>query len=270
MFVNNTPNSAYDHPDIILRDVSCSLGGQTILENVNLTIEHGEYLAVMGPNGGGKSTLLRLILGLVNPSSGSVSVFGLPPDAARVNTGYLPQESHVNRSMPAKVLEVVLLGFLPAFSFWPFPSRKDKIWAEECLERVGLPGFKNKTFNNLSGGQKQKVLIARALARRPKILLLDEPEAGVDPEGRLRIFELMSSFIGEMTVVLVCHDLGILSCKITSVVCVNKYIHQHKEDLILQDMFELIYGCPTKPDCPLEMVTSSFSQLLLKYPGPAK
>ena len=161
-----------------------------VLTDVDLTLDRGERLAVVGPNGGGKTTLLRLVLGLLEPQQGTIEVFGQPPIAARSKIGYVPQTSKVDTSVPASALDVVLMGCLRHKPWGPrFPKRL-QTRAREALAQVGLAELAHRRLHELSGGQCQRVLIARALIGEPDLLLLDEPTSGVDDENEKRILEL--------------------------------------------------------------------------------
>jgi len=166
--------------DIILNNISFAYKQRNILENVDLVIKKGEFASIVGPNGGGKTTLLKLILGLIKPDRGVIRIFGKSPDKARQQIGYMPQYAHLDMDFPATVMDVVLMGRLRKTTLWF--SKKDRIEVLTAIDEIGMSAFANTDFNELSGGQKQRILIARALCSSPDILLLDEPTANVDQQ----------------------------------------------------------------------------------------
>ncbi|BDQ35154.1 metal ABC transporter ATP-binding protein [Pseudodesulfovibrio portus] len=243
---------------IEFRGVSFSHGGTVILEDVNLSIEAGDYLAVLGPNGGGKSTLLKLMLGLIRPDSGVVRILGEEPGAAGGRIGYLPQHTHVAQSFPISVLDAVCMGLVkPGFGgiagLSCSPDEQDK--ARRALERVNLLQYADRGLAGLSGGQKQRVFIARALVADPELLLLDEPTASVDSASRNALFTLLVDLNADMTIVMVSHDISALAKGVKSVACVNRKVHFHAAPAITGDMYQSTYGTPGTGTCPVELVT---------------
>ncbi len=225
--------------DIQIDQVSFAYTQRAILENVSLAVGRHDFASIVGPNGGGKTTLLKLILGLIPPDSGNIRVFGKLPEQARHKIGYMPQYAHLDMDFPATVLDVVLMGRLNRARFWF--SRKDKIQAEQAIERVDLKAFSKTGFNELSGGQKQRALIARALCSDPAILLLDEPTANVDNKTEQTLFELLRELNRDMTILLVSHDLGFVSKYVKSVICVNKQVVIHPTTDLEGTMIKDIY-----------------------------
>ncbi|MFO7791914.1 MAG: ABC transporter ATP-binding protein [Candidatus Saliniplasma sp.] len=231
---------------IQVKDVDVRYGQQTILKDMSFELEKGDFLGVIGPNGGGKTTLLKVILGLVKPDKGEVKIFGTPVSKAGDVVGYVPQRMNFDVQFPISVWEVVLMGRVGGLGLKPFFSEKDKKIASQSLSRVDMLEYKDKQFSMLSGGQQQRVLIARALADRPKILLLDEPTASVDEQIRTNIYELLQRLNKErgITVVLVSHDIGVISSHVNKVACLNKYLVYHGGDELTPEMLEESYGCP--------------------------
>jgi len=227
-----------------IENLSVYYGQTPALTKVSLEVEQGEYLGLLGPNGGGKSTLLKTILGLVPVSSGTVRVFGDKPSKVRSHIGYVPQFASIDRSFPITVLEVVLTGRLrrgisPFFRY----SGRDREIAEELLERVGLKELKSRRISELSGGQFQKMLIARALAVQPSLLLLDEPTASVDAASREQIYDLLEELSRSMTIILVTHDLLTVSSKVHRLACLNGSLLYHGEPKLSQKLLSSLYGC---------------------------
>ncbi|WP_022665986.1 metal ABC transporter ATP-binding protein [Desulfospira joergensenii] len=225
--------------DIRLNQVSFAYNQRNILEDVTLVIYKNDFSSIVGPNGGGKTTLLKLILGLITPDKGEVRVFGKPPEQVRDKIGYMPQYAHLDMDFPATVLDVVLMGRLCKSRFWF--SRKDKARAAEAIEKVDLSDFIRTGFNELSGGQKQRALIARALCSDPSILLLDEPTANVDNKTEESLFLLLKELNQDMTILLVSHDLGFVSKYVRSVICVNKQVLIHPTSRLEGSMIKDIY-----------------------------
>lgn len=213
-------------PDITLENVSFSYNHELILEQVNLSIMPGEFIGIIGPNGGGKTTLLRLILGLLTPNSGEVCVFGQPPAKVRHRIGYVPQHLQFDQSFPATAFDIILMGRVGENRFGRI-SKSGKQAAEDALAAVELSDSKNRSFAGLSGGQRQRVLIARALASSPELLLFDEPTANVDSSSGEKLYQILEELNQRMTILVVSHDIGFVNHHITSVACVNRQVVIH-------------------------------------------
>jgi zinc transport system ATP-binding protein len=224
--------------------VSFAYNGQPVLADVDLKVERGDFLLVMGPNGGGKTTLLKLILGLLQPARGTVRLFGLPPARAVHRIGYVPQNVHVNKSFPISVLDVVLTGRLRKGRGWPRYGREDRSAARAALERLGVWDLRRRRIGELSGGQLQRVFIARALVSDPEVLLLDEAMASIDAQGRGEFYGALADLNRTVTIVAVSHDMMVLSSHVKSVACVNRALHYHAYGEITQEMLDAAYRCP--------------------------
>jgi len=228
---------------VSFHDLAFSYDGRNLaLENANFTVVEGEFVAVIGPNGGGKTTVLKLILGLLEPQSGTVLVFGSRPAVARRRVGYMPQYPKLDPEFPVTALDVVLMGRLghtPAFG--PFRSR-DKGVARTALEEVRALDLMDRPFSALSSGQRQRVLIARALACEPDLLLLDEPTSNLDPSVQDDIQDLLHTLNRRMTVIVVSHDVAFVSKHVTKAVCVNRTVALHPTTEIKDDLFAVLYG----------------------------
>jgi len=230
----------YDNAnDIILNNISFAYKQRNILENVDLVIKKGEFASIVGPNGGGKTTLLKLILGLIKPDRGKIRILGKAPDKVRQQIGYMPQYAHLDMDFPATVMDVVLMGRLQKTTLWF--SKEDKARVLNAIDEVGMTAFVNTEFNELSGGQKQRILIARALCSSPDILLLDEPTANVDHQTEENLFSILQKLNSKMTILLVSHDLGFVSKYVKSVICVNRQVVIHPTTLINGAMIKDIY-----------------------------
>jgi len=221
--------------------VSFAYNGEPALTDVSLRIAEGDFTSILGPNGGGKTTLLRLILGLVKPQQGSVQVLGQSPERARSRIGYVPQLTHFDPLFPVTVLEVVLMGRLGRSGVGPY-RQADLEAASAALKEVGLEGLHRRAFSELSGGQRQKVLIARALSTWPSLLLLDEPTANVDRLGQQNLYELLRQLNAKLTIMLVSHDIGVVSKFATHVLCVNRTVYMHPTRELTGEMVSELYG----------------------------
>ena len=234
-------------PAIEVRNLNVRYGSHQALEDVSLRVEEGDYLAIMGPNGGGKSTLLKAILGLKETAAGEVSIFGGRVSRNRHLIGYVPQISLADRDFPITVEEAVLAGTLkPGFSLFHRYSRKDRETAREALEKVGLGGLGRRSISALSGGQYQKMLIARALAAKPRILLLDEPTSNVDLGSSQEIYELLGGLNRELTILLVTHNVLAISSHVRALACLNRSLVYHGDPTLTPEVVDALYGCPVE------------------------
>ncbi len=217
------------------------------LRNVNLEVKENDFLGIMGPNGGGKSTLLKAMLGLVNINQGSIEIFGKPGLPSHGELGYVPQASAVDRQFPISVLEVAKMGFVRG-GFHPLHKflESDQKKALELLEQVNLREYAKRQIGELSGGEFQRLLIARAIAVSPKILFLDEPTSGIDPGSRKNIYQLLTDLNKNMTIVMVTHDLAAISSSVSSIACLNGDLVYHGEPTLTQEVVTQLYGCPVE------------------------
>ena len=235
-----------DTPVIEVADLWFSYNGVPVLENVEMTVNAGDFLAVIGPNGGGKSTFLKLLLGLLEPNRGRIRVFGLPPKKAAPRIGYVPQDTGVNRSVPVSVMHVVLMGRMKGGGGWSRFSKEDQAVAEEALERVDMLKYSRRRMNELSGGQRQRVLVARAMVSSPEMLFLDEPTSSVDTKGQTEFYEFLRELNKTVTILVVSHDIMVLSGYIKSVACVSRNVHFHDRPEVTGQMLKEAYQCPVE------------------------
>jgi zinc transport system ATP-binding protein len=208
-------------PALAFEGVRFAYGETLALEDVTLAVAPGELVAVIGPNGGGKTTLVRLALGLLQPAAGSVRLFGLPPAAAVQRVGYVPQFATFPRDFPITARETVRIGRLGRRAWWRPLAAADRAAADRALEEVGAGPLADRPIASLSGGQLQRVLIARALATEPELLLLDEPTAHVDTGVRHDFFRALMASRRSLAIVLVSHDVGFVSRYAQRVACLN-------------------------------------------------
>ncbi len=232
-------------PIIQVNHLSFSYNGSPVLSDVSLTVMEKEFVAFIGPNGGGKTTLIKLLLGLLKPDQGTIKIMGQSPAKIAHRFGYVPQDVSFNKSFPISVMDVVLMGRLP-FHRWTRLSRNDRIAAQKALESLEMLEFQNRKINDLSGGQRERVFIARALATDPDILFLDEPTANIDSQGRTDLYALLKELNKTKTIFVVSHDTMVLSSYITSVACVNKDVHYHNDAEITKEMLDMGYHCPVE------------------------
>lgn len=209
---------------ILFEHVGFSYNGTVVLEDVNFSINPGEFIGIFGPNGGGKTTLLKLIMGFIKPDYGKVEVFGTQPQKSHSLISYVPQGLRFDRQFPISVLELVLSGRLSRLPWHGKFPPEDIRDARAVMEKVGLGDIGNRSFGTLSGGQAQRALIARALVSNPKLLLLDEPTASVDAKAELEIYQILEDLKGKITILMVTHHLRTAIDQVGRVLCVRKNI----------------------------------------------
>lgn len=210
------------NPIINLEDISFAYQDTLVLKDVSFKIYPGEFVGIIGPNGGGKTTLLKLILGFLKPSSGKIEILGAAPQLAKQKLGYVPQVTRFDRQFPISVFELVLSGRLAFLPWYGYYTKADKEAAINALELMGLVHLKEHSFGTLSGGQAQRALIARALVSDPEILILDEPTASVDSKAEAEIHAILRKFSGNKTIVMVTHDLKVAIDEVQQVICVQQ------------------------------------------------
>ncbi len=235
------------NPTIVaLSHVYFSYGRAPVLEDVSITVEPRDFLSIIGPNGGGKTTILKLILGLLKPDQGEVSVFGKNPRHARKIVGYLPQLFSFDFTFPITVMEVILMGRLGKRRIGNNFDPRDIEIARYWLERVGLDAYHDQPVGELSGGQRQRVFIARALATEPGLLLLDEPVASVDATWQQNFFDLLHELNRELAIVMVTHDISAVANYIDKIACVNKRLYYHGSKKEGMAKIAEMYECPVQ------------------------
>lgn len=218
-----------------------------VLDNVNLTVMQGQFLAIIGPNGGGKTTLLKCILGLIEPDRGDIKIKEYDIKEGRKLIGYVPQISDFNKHFPINVKDAILMGRITDQKGFFFNySKEDKQMAAEIMHDLDIYGIRNRQIGRLSGGQLQRVLIGRALAAEPEILLLDEPTASLDSEARSNIYSILKDINQDITIIVVTHDVSAISSHFDSVACLNRHLHYHGDKDINQKDLDQVYGCPVE------------------------
>lgn len=215
-------------PIIAFNHVCFSYDQITVLKDVTFSVEAGEYIGIIGPNGGGKTTALKLLMGFLKPQKGEVSLFNAPHEKNLTKIGYVPQINAYDKQFPISVLEVVLGGALSKVSFWGTLPLQEKKRARHLLQEVGLQGMEERVFGSLSGGQAQKALIARALMCDPEILLLDEPTANIDPQSEAAIFSYLNTLKGNKTLLIVMHNFDAIVKNVERVLCFQQEVSSMK------------------------------------------
>lgn len=211
-------------PIIDVQHVSFAYQDMPILQDITFQVDEREFIGIIGPNGGGKTTLLKLLMGFLEPAEGSIKILGAHPSKGQTQLAYVPQVLRYDKQFPISVFELVLTGRLSQLPWYGRYSSADKRAAEEALELVGLAHIKKAHFGTLSGGQAQRTLIARALASDPQILLLDEPTASVDPQAEADIYALLKKLQKRMTILMVTHDLNAAIMQVSRVFCIQRQL----------------------------------------------
>ena len=234
---------------IEIENLSVVLKDKAVLKNINLSLTEGLFLGIVGPNAGGKTTLIRTILGLTIPTAGSVKIFGHNPETLSGKDavfGYLPQHLNVDPNFPADALDIVMMGRYKKTGFLRWPGKKDRDTALQCMSLMGIEGLRDKQYSQLSGGQQQRVSIARALAGQPSILILDEPSTGIDVVGQEDFYHLLKGLQKKMglTILMVSHDIGAVTTYVDEIACLNISLHFHGNPLgaLNETVMTSLYG----------------------------
>lgn len=225
-----------------LKNITAGYNGLPVISNVNLTIKMQDFIGVIGPNGGGKTTLLKVILGLLKPSAGNI-IFH-----KKIKIGYLRQFSLIDKKFPITVSDVVRSGLMEGTGLFGNIRKKSMLKTDAMLEQMKIAHLRHKTLNELSGGQLQRAFLARAIISEPDLLLLDEPNTFVDKEFEKDIYNLLTELNKRMAILMVSHDIGTISSYIKSIACVNGNLHFHDSNDIPETF--VVTG-----DCPVEMIT---------------
>lgn len=233
---------------IEINNLSVILSGKEILTDINLSLAEGKFLGIVGPNGSGKTTLLRAILSLIKSYKGEIKIFGKPPEGCLRQGifGYVPQHLNLDINFPASAVDVVMMGLYGRLGLFRWPSAKEKQRALEYIELIGMSGHENKPFGNLSGGEQQRISIARALVGNPKILILDEPSTGIDVVGQEDFYHLLKGLQKRLrlTIIMVSHDIGAVTAYVDEIACLNKILYYHGAPLgaLDENVLERLYG----------------------------
>lgn len=212
---------------IEINNLSFGYDNTLILKDINLTVEEKDFVGIIGPNGGGKTTLLKILLGFLKPAAGEIIILGKTPVQARKNIGYVPQYSEMDKHFPIKAKDVIAMGLCDNKSFFPFFTKSDYIKVFRIMELLKIEKLAENKFGELSGGQKQRVLICRALVSNPDMLFLDEPTASVDASIEEDIYKILADFNKNIAILLVSHDVGFISSYVNKVACINRNLVIH-------------------------------------------
>ena len=215
------------NPVIQIENLSFSYDKDLVLEEINLNVDDKDFLAIIGPNGGGKSTLLKLILGINSSKEGIIKVLGKSPKEVLTQIGYVPQNTNINTDFPIKVIEVVMMGHVGSKRPLLGYGKDETLCAMGVLEQVGMTSYAQTKIGSLSGGQRQRVMIARALCAHPKILILDEPTSSIDITGQREIYELLKQLNKHITIIVVSHDISVILEYANKAAHVNKKLSYH-------------------------------------------
>lgn len=229
---------------LAVHDVCAGYEGKTVLENVSLNVFQGDFIGVIGPNGGGKTTLMRVMLGLHKPTAGRVTYYQNGRETSEITMGYLPQYTQIDRKFPISVYDVVLTGLgkqKPRFR--PFTNAQHQ-QVKDTLEQMGLDSLSREPIEALSGGQLQRVLLARALVSNPDILILDEPNTYIDRRFQEQMYTMLDNINRHCAIVMVSHDVGSVLQNVKSVACVNRTLHYHPDTEISDTELREHLGCP--------------------------
>ncbi len=236
-----------------ITDLYAGYGNEIILKDVSLVVNDNDYIGIIGPNGGGKTTLLKVILGIIKPYRGSVTFFndrqGESSNGESSNIiGYLPQINQIDLRFPIQVADVVLSGLMSKEGLFSRYSGRQKKLAESLLSRLGVYHLRKKTIGELSGGQLQRIYLCRAIISSPRLLMLDEPNTFVDTKFETDFYEILRDLNNDMAIIVVSHDVGTISWYVKTIACVNRNLHYHPTNTITQEQL-------ASYNCPIQLVT---------------
>lgn len=227
-----------------LKDLSAGYDKNIVLENVSFEVHSGDFIGIIGPNGGGKTTLIKTILGLIKPASGEMNMF-----ISKTNIGYLPQVNQIDKRFPISVIDVVRSGKANSALFSSFhKNTAEKEKAEALLAEMGISHIRNKAIGELSGGQMQRVFLCRALMNQPELLILDEPSTYVDNNFEGELYLKLKELNEQMAILLISHDVGTISFFVKTIACVNRTVHHHPSNIISEEQL-------ASYNCPLQIIT---------------
>lgn len=226
-----------------IKNLSTGYNGNRVLSNVNLNIYEHDFIGVIGPNGGGKTTLVKAILGLLKPWSGSININ--PSISGSGGIGYLPQSNNIDKKFPISVRDVVLSGLVRKQRIFNRFTKKEKEQTDQIMTEMGIEALFNKPIGELSGGQLQRVFLARSVISKPSLLILDEPNTYVDNNFEGELYEKLGKLNEAMAIVIVSHDIGMISSYVKTIACINRELHYHESNIISQEQLQS-YNCPIK------------------------
>ena len=232
------------NPIIQITDLSAAYNGKTVLSHVNLTVYEQDFLGIIGPNGGRKTTLIKSILGLHPLAQGYVRFYKNGKEVPEIKMGYLPQANNIDRKFPISVYEVVLSGLSKQKSVFHRYSKEQQEQAQQIIVRMGLEGLEKRAIGELSGGQLQRALLGRALVSNPEVVILDEPNTYIDKRFETKLYSLLEEINEERSIILVSHDIGTVLKNVKTIACVNETVHYHPHTEVPTEWLEEHFGCP--------------------------
>ncbi len=225
-------------PLIVIRDMNVSYHRQKVLDDISFSVHEGDFIGIIGPNGGGKTTLIKVILGLLKPVNGTVDYY-----LDKSEMSYLPQSNQLDDRFPITVREVIASGLEHGIKLGIKARSSERGLINSTLEKVGLESLHSRPIGELSGGEFQRTMLARAIISSPRLLILDEPDTHVDNRFEMELYDLLKQLNDHMTILLVSHDIGIISPYIKSIACVNRNLHYHTSNEITDEQLK-VYNCP--------------------------
>lgn len=232
------------HPLIQITDLSASYDNKTVLSHINFTVYEQDFLGVIGPNGGGKTTLVKTILGLHQPDKGQIRFYRKGKETPEINMGYLPQYNSIDKKFPISVYEVVLSGLSKQKSLFKRYSKEQHEQVRQIIARMGLEGYEDRAIGQLSGGQLQRAMLGRALVSNPEVVILDEPNTYIDKRFEAKLYELLEEINQERAIILVSHDIGTVLQNVKTIACVNETLDYHPDTEVPTEWLEEHFGCP--------------------------
>lgn len=229
---------------IQLEDIYAAYEGKVVLKNVNLKVYDKDFLGVIGPNGGGKTTLIKIILGLIKPQKGVIRFFRDRKEVPSITMGYLPQYNSIDKKFPISIYEVILSGLSGQKPLLRNFNREQGEQVQTILIKMGLKGLENRPIGQLSGGQLQRALLGRAIVSDPDVVILDEPNTYIDKRFEAKLYELLEEINKERAIILVSHDIGTVLQNVQTIACVNETVDYHSDTEISSQWLETHFGCP--------------------------
>ena len=232
------------NPIIQISDLYAAYEEKTVLSHVNLTVYERDFLGIIGPNGGGKTTLIKSILGLHQPQKGKIHFYKNGKEVPEINMGYLPQYNNIDKKFPISVYEVILSGLSKQKSIFQRYSNEQHELVRQMIIQMGLEGMDKRAIGELSGGQLQRALLGRALVSNPEVIILDEPNTYIDKRFEAKLYSLLEEINKERAIILVSHDIGTILKNVKTIACVNETVHYHPHTEVPTEWLEEHFGCP--------------------------
>ena len=232
------------NPIIQISDLCAAYEEKTVLSHVELTVYERDFLGIIGPNGGGKTTLIKCILGLHQPQKGKIHFYKNGKEVPEINMGYLPQYNHIDKKFPISVYEVILSGLSKQKSIFQRYNNEQHELVRQMIIQMGLEGMDKRAIGELSGGQLQRALLGRALVSNPEVIILDEPNTYIDKRFEAKLYSLLEEINKERAIILVSHDIGTILKNVKTIACVNETVHYHPHTEVPTEWLEEHFGCP--------------------------